>query len=127
MKKAVVEISPTILQAYQKLVADYPGLILKGVSMPYTSFNGNMFSFLTDEGKLALRLPEGERKDFMEKFQTSPVIQHGAHMKEYVEVPDALLKDQKELISYFNRSFEYAATLKPKPAQGKRASDSSSG
>lgn len=120
MNKAAVVISPIIMDVYRKLVADYPGLSLKGVSMPYTSLNGNMFSFVTIEGKLVLRLGEGDRQEFMAKFHTNPVIQHGALMKEYVEVPDVLLKDQKELITFFKRSYEHAAALKPKPVKGKR-------
>lgn len=120
MNKATVEMTPAILDVYRKLVADYPGLSHKGVSMPYTSLNGNMFSFVTNEGKLALRLPDGDRQEFMARFHTNPVIQHGALMKEYVEVPDVLLKDQKELFTYFTRSYEHASTIKPKPVKGKR-------
>ena len=35
-------------------------------------------------------------------------------MKEYVEVPDALLKKTAELRKYFDLSFAYASSLKPK-------------
>ncbi len=30
---------------YEKLVSTIPGIELKGATMPYTSFNGHMFSF----------------------------------------------------------------------------------
>jgi TfoX/Sxy family transcriptional regulator of competence genes len=106
-------------------VAAQPGLVLKGASMPYTSVNGNMFSFLTAEGTLALRFSYEERQEFVEKYHTRPVIQHGALMKEYVEVPEALLNDREELSDCFNKSFNYAASLKPK--QVKRKSSSSGG
>ncbi len=47
-------------------------------------------------------------------FHTRPVIQHGAQMKEYVEVPDILLNDLEKLIKYIIMSYELAASLKPK-------------
>ena len=36
-------------------------------------------------------------------------------MQEYVAVPDALLRNTKELKKYLDVSYEYAKTLKPKP------------
>jgi len=41
-------------------------------------------------------------------------------MKEYVAVPDSLLKKSKELSKYFALSYEYAKTLKAKPTKKKR-------
>lgn len=38
-------------------------------------------------------------------------------MKEYVAVPDALLKKTKVLQKYFALSYAYAKTLKPKPTK----------
>ena len=38
-------------------------------------------------------------------------------MKEYVAVPDALLKNTKELQKYLEFSYQYAKTLKPKKAK----------
>jgi TfoX/Sxy family transcriptional regulator of competence genes len=45
---------------------------------------------------------------------------YGAVMKEYVTVPDALLKNTKELQKYMALSYEYAKTLKPKASRKKR-------
>ena len=39
---------------------------------------------------------------------------YGAVMKEYVTVPDALLKNTRELKKYFDMSVDYVKTLKPK-------------
>lgn len=49
------------LELYEKLVATNPSVERKGASMPYTSTNGHMFSFLSKTGKLAIRLPTEER------------------------------------------------------------------
>jgi hypothetical protein len=102
------------LELYEKLVATYPEVERKGKTMPYTSRNGHMFSFLTKEGKLALRLSDQDREAFIEKYGTEPVVQYGAEMKEYVEVPQELLRDTEELKNYFNLSYQYTGTLKPK-------------
>jgi hypothetical protein len=73
-----------------------------------------MFSFLTPEGKLALRLPAGEREAFLERFATKLCEQHGSVLKEYVEVPDTLFAQTAELQPYFAASVAYVGSLKPK-------------
>lgn len=45
------------LQLYEKLVANNPLAERKGATVPCTSLNGHMFSYLSKEGKVALRLP----------------------------------------------------------------------
>lgn len=72
--------------------------------MPYTSLNGHMFSFLTKEGRLALRLPTEERVAFLKKYKTNLCEQHGTVMKEYVEVPDTPFRKTKELKRFFDLS-----------------------
>lgn len=108
---------PDNLDLYERLVAGFPQVARKGKTMPYTSVNGNMFSFLTPQGTLALRLPPAARTTFIEAFNTALVEQHGAVMKEYVAVPDSLLADTARLTPYFEQSLEYAASLKPKPSK----------
>lgn len=117
-------IPPEKLELYDRLVATIPGVERKGASMPYTAVNGNMFSFLTKEGTLALRLPVAERRAFLEEHNTSLVEQHGAVMKEYVAVPDGLLEDTDHLKPYFSSSLAYTTALKPKASRKKpRAGD----
>ena len=108
------------LALYEKLVASNPRVERKGAVMPYTSVNGHMFSFLTSTGKLALRLPEEARAEFLKKYKTKLCEQHGTVLKEYVEVPDALLKRTPELQKYFDLSYNYVAGLKPKPTTKKK-------
>lgn len=99
---------------YEALVATQPGVERKGATMPYTSVGGNMFSFLTPDGTLALRLPAPEREEFLQRYRTELCVQHGAVMKEYVRVPSELLARTKELAAHFAVSVRYARTLKPK-------------
>ena len=102
---------------YEKLVATNPGIERKGAANPYTSVNGNMFSQLLPSGRLSLRLPSSERDAFLKKYKTNLVEQYGVVMKEYVEVPDALLAKTAEIKKYFDISFAYASSLRPKPTK----------
>ena len=103
------------LELYEKLVATLPGVPRKGATLPYTSVNGHMFSYLSKSGTLALRLPVAAREEFLKKYKTTLCKQYGIVQKEYVEVPDALLKKTAELKTYFAMSFAYVSSLKPKP------------
>jgi len=109
------------LALYEKLVATNPDVQRKGAAMPYTSLNGHMFSFLTKAGTLALRLPAEEREAFLKKYKTALCEQHGRVLKEYVEVPDTLLKKTRELAKFFDLSCAYVGSLKPKPTKRKAA------
>lgn len=112
-------ILPDKLELYEKLVATNPKIERKGAANPYTSLNGHMFTYLDRSGSLALRLPEAEREKFLKKYKTTLFEAYGAVMKEYVTVPDSLLRNTKMLEPYFKLSFEYVKTLKPKPTKKK--------
>ncbi|MEA2652737.1 MAG: hypothetical protein QOI85_2458 [Chloroflexota bacterium] len=107
-------IAAETLRLYEALVATRPGLERKGKQMPYTSVNGHMFSFLTPDGALALRLPEGERAAFLETYGTTLVEQHGHVMREYVAVPADLLGRIDELRPHFDLAYHHVASLRPK-------------
>jgi TfoX/Sxy family transcriptional regulator of competence genes len=108
------------VELYEKLVATNPSVKRKGATMPYTSLNGHMFSLLTKTGKLALRLPADARDAFLKKYKTKLCEQYGTVLKEYVEVPDALLENTKELKKFFDLSYAYVGALKPKPTTSKK-------
>jgi len=107
------------VELYEKLIATIRGLERKGDVNPYTSMNGNMFTLLHQSSTLAIRLPEDKRQEFLKKHKTTLFEAYGAVMKEYVAVPDGLLKNTKELKKYLGLSYEYAKTLKPKPTRKK--------
>jgi hypothetical protein len=113
-KKATDPAYGQALKLYEKLVATNPQVERKGATMPYTSLNGHMFSVLYKDGTVGLRLSEKDRQAFFKKYKTKQPEQYGAVLKEYVLVPEALLKKTKELKSYFDLSYEYVQTLKPK-------------
>jgi TfoX/Sxy family transcriptional regulator of competence genes len=109
-------VSPATLALYEKLVASHPGIERKGDTVPYTSHNGHMFSMISS-GIVALRLPVEEREAFLKKYKTRLHEAYGAILKEYVQVPETLLENTKELKKYFDISYKYVSGLKPKPAK----------
>jgi hypothetical protein len=110
------------LALYENLVATIPEVERKGAANPYTSLNGHMFSWLNPSGSLALRLPADEREKFLKKYETTICEAYGVVKTEYVVVPDSLLRNTKELRKYFEMSYRYVQTLKPKGAASKRPS-----
>jgi len=104
-----------VVELYNKLIETNPKIERKGKSMPYTSLNGHMFTFLSKDGVMGLRLSEKDRTSFIDKFDSQLVEQHGRIMKEYVSVPNTLLKDTNKLSKYLQKSLNYISELKPKP------------
>jgi len=107
----------TKLALYDRLVATNPKVERKGATVPYTSLNGHMFSYLGKTGELALRLPPEELEAFQAKYKTKLCELYGVVQKEYVMVPDTLLAKTRELKRYFDLSYTYVGSLKPKPAR----------
>lgn len=105
---------PAQLAYYERLIDSTPGIVRKGVTLPYTSRNGHMFSFLDASGSMAMRLPPDARQDFIARYESSLAVQHGHTMKEYVVVPVSLLERTNELAPWLARSHDWIGTLKPK-------------
>ena len=122
MSKSKIEIPSEKLELYDSLVGSNPEIERKGKTTPYTSINGHMFSFLSKEGAMGLRLSDKDREDFIKVFDASLMEQHGRIMKEYVEIPNVLLQNTEQLSEYFQKSLVYVASLKPKPSKKKKKS-----
>jgi len=102
------------LELYEKLIATLPKIERKGAVHPYTSLNGHMFTYLDQTGTLGLRLPQDELQAFLKKHKTTLFESYGVVKKDWVAVPDTLLKNTKELKKHLEISYEYVKTLKPK-------------
>ncbi len=111
------EAPPDKVTLYDKLITSIPEIERKGDTVPYTSLNGNMFSYLHHDGTLALRLSEKDREDFIKKHKAGLMQAYGIVQKEYVAVPEKVLADTKEMKKYLKLSFEYVKTLKAKPSK----------
>jgi len=99
------------LALYEKLIATRR-VRRKGDKMPHTSLKGNVYSLLTKEGTLLLRLDPDSRAALFEKYESEFAEQYSAEMTEYVGVPDALLANGDELQKYFDLSYAYASKAK---------------
>ncbi|MFC2087065.1 hypothetical protein ACFLSA_02750 [Bacteroidota bacterium] len=105
------------LGLFNKLIAVNPKIERKGKTMPYTSVNGHMFSFLDKDGSMGLRLSDEDRKKFIDKYKAKLMVQYGRVLKEYVVVPPELLEDTQTLSVYLQKSYDYILTFKPKPGK----------
>jgi len=114
MAKSKEKIVDNATSYYDRLIDMHPTLKRKGKTMPYTSVNGHMFSFLDKDGVMGLRLPPEERDAFIRKYKTRIMEQYGRVMAEYVVVPEKLLSDTLTLLKYLEKSYEYVSALKPK-------------
>ena len=110
-KKPQSTIPAAKLAVYEMLIATDPSVERKGATIPYTSANGKMFTYLSPTGDLRLRLPPDERVAFMKKYQTKVVVQHGVVMKDFVAVPPGLLARTAELKKYLAISRGFATQL----------------
>jgi hypothetical protein len=108
------------LELYDKLLATNPKVTRKGATNPYTSHNGHMFTHLAPPGMLAIRLSPGDVEAFLKKYKTKRFETYGVVKKDWVVVPEALLTNTRELQTYFDLSFQYVKTLKPKKASAKK-------
>ncbi|WP_452603126.1 hypothetical protein [Pontimicrobium sp. MEBiC06410] len=102
------------LKLYDEIVAMCPDFERKGKKMIYTSSNGYMFTLLNKAGEIGIRLSKESQKTFKEKHEATIYKSYGAVMKDYVLVPEHLYNDKALLASYFQESFTYVNTLKPK-------------
>lgn len=102
------------LKIYDQLVGQCPRFKRKGKTVPYTSANGHMFSFINKAGELGIRFSKKVQEQYFEKFNTSIFESHGATMKGYILIPNKMLTDHKALIKLLNESYDYVMTLDPK-------------
>lgn len=118
MRAKKIDIPEEVLKRFQA-IANAIGMEIKGASMPYLSLNGHMFSFIAADDSLNLRLPEAMREAVIKKHKAKHSEQHGAVLKEYVVIPEKLLKDKKQMDQLIKASHQYVSTLKPKPTKKK--------
>lgn len=109
-----------VLAYFEAMIAIQPDVPRKGKEkLPHTSVNSWMFSMVSKDGRVGLRLPKEKRAAFNEKYQTGDYKNYGATIREYSEVPNDLLKNTDELAPWFAESYAYTKSLKPKPTKKK--------
>ncbi len=107
------------LVLYDEVVAACPDFERKGKTMPYTSENTYMFSFLNKDGEFGIRLPKEAAERFKVEHDSTIFKSNGAIMKDYVLVPDSLLGNKNRMIKYLNESYQYVMSLPPQKGKKK--------
>jgi hypothetical protein len=102
------------LDLYEKLIATNPAIKRKGATNPYTSENGHMFTHLDKSGTVGIRLSKEDAEAFVKKYKSKPFETYGVIKKDWVAVPDGLLKKTAELSKYLKLSHDHVKALKPK-------------
>jgi TfoX/Sxy family transcriptional regulator of competence genes len=105
------------LALYQRLIEAVEGVEARSnFGSAYTAVNGNMYSMISKHGLVGIRLPEPDRSEFLAAYDTELFRGDPAWppAREFVAVPDALLRDTEALRPYLERSYRYVQTLKPK-------------
>ena len=120
---AFTKAPPALVAGFQQAVAGLPLVEERRMfGYPAAFSNGQMFASLFGD-HMILRLPAAERQSFIEQhhsrlFEPMP----GRPMKEYVEVPPALLASAQPLDDWLRKALAYAQSLPAKAGKGKRKS-----
>ena len=70
MSKRSDQVPADKLALYKQLIDVHPEIELKGgMKLPYTSYQGNMFTMLSKAGKVGLRMGKAERDGFYQPLR----------------------------------------------------------
>jgi TfoX/Sxy family transcriptional regulator of competence genes len=112
--------SQGLVALFQSVMPGPPAVQRKMFGYPAAFVNGNMFMGLFQESMI-LRLATDPREEFLTDHDAKifePMA--GRPMREYVEVPQLVMRDKKELTAWVARAYEYGASLKPKSPAAKQ-------
>lgn len=104
----------SLVRIFEKAMKSVPeGQLRKTFGYPSATLNGNMFTGLHND-KMILRLSEPDRAALARlggsPFEPMP----GRPMKEYVVVPESILKSEAQLDAWLQKALAYSKTLPPK-------------
>lgn len=111
--------SQGVVELFESVMPGPPAEQRKMFGYPAGFVNGNLFMGLFEEA-LILRLPESRREEFIELYNArlfEPM--KGRPMREYVAVPQTLMRDNKQLATWVARAYDYGFSLKPKTKAAK--------
>ncbi len=109
------EVPPELIALYRAAIDTQPDIEMQGAKqLPHTSTNGYMYSSLTKDGRMGIRLSGADREAFLAEHGATPFVNDGANIAEHVEVPEALLHRAEELGRYLARSRAHTDSLPPR-------------
>ena len=117
---AVPKVESEAIEEFEKRLEEHPDIERKGANNPYTAVNGNMFSAVNKDGQVGIRLSKEDHAAFIDQHDSEQFMSYGAKMNGYVVVPLKVVSDKKLFKKWFDKSFEFASSLKPKPTKKKK-------
>jgi len=103
-----------LIDLFAAVMPGPPATGRKMFGYPACFVNGNMFMGLF-QNEMILRLPEDARQELVKKFGGKPFEpMPGRPMREYVSLPQSVMKDRKELLAWVAKALAYGCSLKPK-------------
>jgi TfoX/Sxy family transcriptional regulator of competence genes len=83
---------------------------------PSGTINGNMFTGLHQD-RMILRLSPEDRAELARQGATAFEPMPGRPMREYVVVPEAILKSDAQLNAWLEKALAYCKSIPPKPGK----------
>ncbi len=111
-----MEIPHDKIERYDTLLKRFPNVVRKGKKTPFALANKHLFSFMTKDGVLALRLCPKNIAQFIQKHNGRPMLKLGRVVKGFVEVPENLWHNMDILYKYFQLSIDHTLSLVPQRA-----------
>jgi TfoX/Sxy family transcriptional regulator of competence genes len=120
-KSAWKAASPEVVQLFHSIVPPVPDVtVRKMFGYPAAFVKGLMFAGVFQDN-IIVRLSPEDRASLLQvdgAAQFDPM--GGRPMREYVVVPESILKSDHELSAWMNKALNYATSLPPKPPKKKR-------
>ena len=112
--------SPEALVAtFDEVLPGPPATKRKMFGFPAGFINGNMFMGLFEDS-LILRLPPELRDELIQLHGAKPFApMAGRIMKEYVALPESLVRDREKLSAWVGKALVHGESLEPKAAKAK--------
>lgn len=113
-----------LVATFDEVMPGPPATKRKMFGFPAGFVNGNMFMGLFED-RMILRLAPESRDELIQAQGGKPFApMAGRVMKEYVVLPDAIIRDRRQLSSWVGKALVYGESLMPKAAKGKAAKNS---
>lgn len=108
-----------LVATFDDVMPGPPAIKRKMFGFPAGFVNGNMFMGLFEDSMI-LRLPLELREELIQRHGAKPFApMAGRVMKEYVALPDSLIRDREKLSTWVAKALVYGESLEPKAAKTK--------
>ena len=115
-----------LVATFDEVMPGPPATMRKMFGFPAGFVNGNMFMGLFEDSMI-LRLAPESRDELIRLHAGKPFApMAGRVMKEYVVVPDLILRDRQKLSSWVGKALVYGEALPPKSAKAKSGKNKTS-